>query len=252
VKINWGTHRSPPYSRRYHLARMRQHIVIRKDTEITGTKGAPQIGVFTQTHARHRPVPWGRIDAGEPLWMKWSGGPIVAKASVSGLWQRMPCTKSELRATTEGTRLYNDARYWAGVAETLAAGMTIYLRDEEWLQEPFMPHARSRGSGWIVLDSPEQLQEWLIPSAEPYIDMAPRERTGPSSAKRTITPSQRFKLFHRDNFRCTYCGASPVKDPDVILEVDHVIPWSRGGTTTLDNLRTACKDCNRGKSARSL
>jgi 5-methylcytosine-specific restriction endonuclease McrA len=44
------------------------------------------------------------------------------------------------------------------------------------------------------------------------------------------------------------CGASPAKDPAVTLHVDHIEPWSKGGTTTLDNLQTLCSTCNIGKA----
>lgn len=56
---------------------------------------------------------------------------------------------------------------------------------------------------------------------------------------------QRFKVLQRDNFTCQYCGR---KAPNVILEVDHVIPKSKGGLNTMSNYVTACKDCNIGKS----
>lgn len=59
-----------------------------------------------------------------------------------------------------------------------------------------------------------------------------------------ITPSRRMRIFDRDGFMCLYCGASP---PDVVLEVDHVIPRSRGGSNRDDNLATGCWSCNRGK-----
>lgn len=57
----------------------------------------------------------------------------------------------------------------------------------------------------------------------------------------------RFTVLNRDNFKCVYCGRSPVND-NVILEVDHKIPRIKGGTNTLDNLVTACRDCNSGKT----
>lgn len=58
----------------------------------------------------------------------------------------------------------------------------------------------------------------------------------------------RFIVMKRDNFMCRMCGASPAKDPSVELHVDHIVPWSRGGESTLDNLQTLCKKCNLGKS----
>ncbi len=65
---------------------------------------------------------------------------------------------------------------------------------------------------------------------------------------RNITVRMRFMVFKRDNFRCCVCGASPAKDPLVELHVDHIIPWSKGGETVIDNLQTLCTKCNLGKS----
>lgn len=60
----------------------------------------------------------------------------------------------------------------------------------------------------------------------------------------SISAKLRFEVFNRDNFTCRYCGR---KTPEVILELDHVIPLSKGGTDDLDNLITSCFECNRGK-----
>lgn len=66
--------------------------------------------------------------------------------------------------------------------------------------------------------------------------------------KRYISPKKRHMVFERDNFRCIDCGASP--DIGAVLEVDHTIPISKGGTNEMDNLRTLCLNCNRGKADR--
>lgn len=58
----------------------------------------------------------------------------------------------------------------------------------------------------------------------------------------------RFKVLQRDHFRCRSCGASPALTPGTVLHVDHHIPWSRGGDTVLENLKTLCEPCNLGKS----
>ena len=58
----------------------------------------------------------------------------------------------------------------------------------------------------------------------------------------------RAQVLIRDNCICQMCGISPAKDPSVILHVDHVKPWSKGGETVLENLRTLCLKCNIGKS----
>jgi hypothetical protein len=59
-----------------------------------------------------------------------------------------------------------------------------------------------------------------------------------------IGKTLRFEVFARDEFTCQYCGQRP---PDVLLEVDHIHPVSKGGTDDSINLITACFDCNRGK-----
>jgi hypothetical protein len=61
----------------------------------------------------------------------------------------------------------------------------------------------------------------------------------------SISKRMRFEVFKRDSFKCQYCGK---KAPDVILEVDHIEPVSKGGKTDMLNLVTACYSCNRGKS----
>lgn len=65
----------------------------------------------------------------------------------------------------------------------------------------------------------------------------------------SVSVRVRFEVFKRDRFACSYCGNHP---PDVLLEVDHVIPRAAGGTDEMENLVTACWDCNRGKSDRLL
>lgn len=64
--------------------------------------------------------------------------------------------------------------------------------------------------------------------------------------RESITKKVRFDVFKRDAFICQYCGNSP---PSVVLEIDHITPVSKGGKSNVDNLITACFDCNRGKSS---
>lgn len=61
--------------------------------------------------------------------------------------------------------------------------------------------------------------------------------------------SLRFEVFARDGFTCQYCGVQP---PDIILEVDHIHPVSKGGEDDLMNLITSCYACNRGKGSRII
>lgn len=56
----------------------------------------------------------------------------------------------------------------------------------------------------------------------------------------------RREIFVRDGYRCQYCGVS-MRD----LTLDHVIPRSRGGEHTWDNVVSACKSCNHSKAGRT-
>lgn len=58
----------------------------------------------------------------------------------------------------------------------------------------------------------------------------------------------KFLVMKRDNFKCCMCGRSPATTVGLELHIDHIIPWSKGGETVLDNLQTLCNDCNLGKS----
>lgn len=62
---------------------------------------------------------------------------------------------------------------------------------------------------------------------------------------RNLSQRTRFAALFRDNFTCQYCGRKP---PEVILHIDHRVPFSLGGDNSLDNLLTACSECNLGKS----
>ena len=80
----------------------------------------------------------------------------------------------------------------------------------------------------------------------PVCQSKTKRRTYNSS--RDISDKLRYQVLKRDNFKCCACGASPAKDPSVELHIDHIIPWSKGGENTAENLQTLCSKCNLGKS----
>lgn len=65
---------------------------------------------------------------------------------------------------------------------------------------------------------------------------------------RAVNLRLRFRVMQRDNFTCRFCGRSPALKPGVVLHVDHVRPWEKGGETEISNLQTLCDQCNLGKS----
>lgn len=74
-------------------------------------------------------------------------------------------------------------------------------------------------------------------------NVQPEDRRDPSIGLR-------FKVLQRDRFKCVLCGDHPARNAECVLHVDHVIPWSKGGKTREDNLRTLCATCNVGRGNR--
>lgn len=70
-------------------------------------------------------------------------------------------------------------------------------------------------------------------------------RTTAKYQRSLVSDSLRYDVMKRDGFRCVLCGRD-VSD-GIKLHVDHIIPVSKGGLSTMENLRTLCEDCNRGK-----
>ena len=60
------------------------------------------------------------------------------------------------------------------------------------------------------------------------------------------TAFTRFNLFLRDEFRCQYCGMMGE------MTFDHVIPRTRGGRTTWENVVAACSPCNLSKGSKTV
>ena len=69
---------------------------------------------------------------------------------------------------------------------------------------------------------------------------------GPRAATNVLSAATRRAVFARDSWTCQYCGTR------ANLTVDHVIPRSRGGTSSWDNIVASCAPCNRRKGDRLL
>lgn len=62
--------------------------------------------------------------------------------------------------------------------------------------------------------------------------------------RKTISKRVRFAVLHRDGFRCRYCGSG---GEGITLHLDHSLAVANGGSNDIENLVTACADCNLGK-----
>lgn len=68
--------------------------------------------------------------------------------------------------------------------------------------------------------------------------------------RKQISGTLRQNVFDRDDSTCQICGANRYRD-NVKIEVDHIIPVSKGGTNDIYNLQTLCQRCNREKHNRT-
>lgn len=92
----------------------------------------------------------------------------------------------------------------------------------------------------------EQLKLWgIIPINFEGYDI--NETACRKYVSRSISNSKRYDVLRRDKFQCVLCGAS---GSEAKLEIDHIIPFSRGGSDDIGNLRCLCFKCNRGKHSK--
>lgn len=110
-----------------------------------------------------------------------------------------------------------------------------------------VPHRRAvvlvlSGKAVSVQDSTTVVRSVQLELAAPAVVRLARYVRIPHRAQ---VPLTRRAVFARDGGRCVYCGATATS-------IDHVVPRSRGGTHTWDNVVSACQRCNHLKGDRSV
>ena len=92
-------------------------------------------------------------------------------------------------------------------------------------------------------------------SARQRLSREERDKSVTGEARSTIPRPFRAAVLIRDKYRCAYCGTQSSDEKEqskkALLSVDHVIPASRGGRSSLCNLLTCCKLCNNEKNDRT-
>ena len=89
---------------------------------------------------------------------------------------------------------------------------------------------------------------WQVHSPSLVIDVPKHIRLTITSNERMwkVPPVNRREVLRRDHHSCQYCGSSKH------LTLDHVMPRSKGGSHTWDNVVAACERCNSRKGDRTL
>ena len=106
------------------------------------------------------------------------------------------------------------------------------------------PGGNKNDSFTVIFDS-ETIEKFVLYLSEElsHKKKAQRERS-------LMTKSLRESIKKRDNYTCQNCGNSIFNEPNLLLEIDHIIPIAKGGTSTPENLQTLCWKCNRVKGAK--
>jgi 5-methylcytosine-specific restriction endonuclease McrA len=96
---------------------------------------------------------------------------------------------------------------------------------------------------YLVLEKVEVLawhEDWIVRSANWQTRVPAIVILKEYFKKKTYVRLTKRNVFLRDEYLCQYCGIECGAD----ATLDHVIPFSKGGRSTWDNLSTACKHCN--------
>ena len=104
------------------------------------------------------------------------------------------------------------------------------------------PAGRTRRGNKIIVD------EDVVAELRSEISSKMTKKGHTKKQRSAMTQDLREAIKKRDNYTCQICGNSVLKEPNLLLEVDHIIPVSKGGKTEADNLQTLCWRCNRAKS----
>lgn len=85
------------------------------------------------------------------------------------------------------------------------------------------------------------VEDRIVPGPEVRLYVSQHHRVPPLRLRTRRRDVSRFvsrAVFARDGRACLFCGSTER------LELDHILPWSQGGSDTADNLRVLCKSCN--------
>lgn len=85
-----------------------------------------------------------------------------------------------------------------------------------------------------------------------YLNDLVKFRNSIQGQRALMTSKLREQIKQRDNYTCKSCSISTHTERNLLLEIDHITPLSKGGFTTESNLQTLCWRCNRTKGAKIL
>lgn len=85
-----------------------------------------------------------------------------------------------------------------------------------------------------------------------YLSELVKFRKSVAGQRALMTQALRKWIKERDDYECQMCGLSAHEERNLLLEIDHIVPLSKGGITSEENLQTLCWRCNRSKGSKLL
>lgn len=157
------------------------------------------------------------------------------------VWYRLICLAATQRVV--GAISVGEAR----MAETVAGGDANLLTETLARLESIGCIDVDHGDGYEVVILKVTIRQRSC-SSKTSTERVNRYRAKVRAAGETVTGyvKHRAYIYSRDGGACVYCGTKRN------LVLDHLIPVNRGGPGVPDNLVTACKGCNSGKSGRLI
>lgn len=98
-----------------------------------------------------------------------------------------------------------------------------------------------------IVFTPDILENFIF-----YLAEKVRYRKSAAGQRALMTRKLRNEIKARDGYACRMCKNSIAHEPNLLLEIDHIIPVSKGGITTRENLQTLCWRCNRSKGSKII
>ncbi|HEL1668992.1 TPA: HNH endonuclease [Streptococcus suis 2651] len=118
----------------------------------------------------------------------------------------------------------------------------IHFHNPNYIFEYVSPGGNSSQRTTITLD------EQTIEGLAEYLSERIKYGKSAKVQRSLMTKKLREFIKKRDNYTCQNCFISTAEQSLLLLEVDHILPVSKGGLSTEDNLQTLCWKCNRSKS----
>lgn len=120
--------------------------------------------------------------------------------------------------------------------EKLVARVQQIAADLAEASEPLWHWGDGRG-GWVMNNVIGAMRErGMSTIPDPPRSSKPK--------RKKISGNVRRSVYERDEYRCVTCGGFEH------LSLDHIVPWSRGGSDDIGNLQTMCRACNSSKRDR--